>query len=240
MKKISLAFVVALIAYVASCSLPDPGCDDHSCDEKCEPTIKKHLKSIEMHVAVDCDYDSLCMARYIVFSFAKVKSLDSAEVYENPSTRPKVCYDGFEYVFVNDSIKKKVSSGESLHKIPLKEDHLRFSLFDEDDVEKKYDIDLSEIVHSYKYVGDSIAIKMPETLTEFLIECPYCTFATRYEEKCKGYMACVGYEEFRNTTMTIGVDSSWGKAYIMYATFDYPTAYGSDIIEVHAEVELRE
>lgn len=162
MKKISLAFVVALIAYVASCSLPDPGCDDHSCDEKCEPTIKKHLKSIEMHVAVDCDYDSLCMARYIVFSFAKVKSLDSAEVYENPSTRPKVCYDGFEYVFVNDSIKKKVSSGESLHKIPLKEDHLRFSLFDEDDVEKKYDIDLSEIVHSYKYVGDSLEITVPD------------------------------------------------------------------------------
>ncbi|MCQ2053891.1 MAG: hypothetical protein MJY82_01200 [Fibrobacter sp.] len=228
MKKISLAFVVALIAYVASCSLPDPGCDDHSCDEKCLPLNKRHVKSMEMHVQVKCAYDSICLAN-IFFGLVKEMGWYSVD-----------CYDKYEYTFVNESLKAKAVFGETISKVPLKEDHLRFSLFDEDDVEKKYDIDLSEIVHSYKYVGDSIAIKMPETLTEFLIECPYCTFATRYEEKCKGYMACVGYEEFRNTTMTIGVDSSWGKAYIMYATFDYPTAYGSDIIEVHAEVELRE
>ena len=150
MKKISLAFVVALIAYVASCSLPDPGCDDHSCDEKCLPLNKRHVKSMEMHVQVKCAYDSICLAN-IFFGLVKEMGWYSVD-----------CYDKYEYTFVNESLKAKAVFGETISKVPLKEDHLRFSLFDEDDVEKKYDIDLSEIVHSYKYVGDSLEITVPD------------------------------------------------------------------------------
>ena len=42
------------------------------------------------------------------------------------------------------------------------DDHVRFSLFDSKNVEKTYDIDLSEIIHSYSILGDSVEITLPD------------------------------------------------------------------------------
>ena len=51
------------------------------------------------------------------------------------------------------------------------DDHLHFSLVDENNVEKKYDIDLSGIINSYTVRGDSIDVHVMENCHLQLLFC---------------------------------------------------------------------
>ena len=51
------------------------------------------------------------------------------------------------------------------------DDHLHFSLIDEDNVEKKYDIDLSGIVHSFTVRGDSVDVNVMKGCNLHLYSC---------------------------------------------------------------------
>jgi hypothetical protein len=69
-----------------------------------------------------------------------------------------------------DSLKQILSETENL--VPLDSDlHLRFSLLDINNVEKKYDIDLSGIVNSYTIRGDTVDLNVMENCSLHLYHC---------------------------------------------------------------------
>ena len=51
------------------------------------------------------------------------------------------------------------------------DDHLHFSLVDENNIEKKYDIDLSGIVHSFTVRGDSVDVNVMKGCNLHLYSC---------------------------------------------------------------------
>ena len=66
----------------------------------------------------------------------------------------------YELNLVTSEFSKSVFSGKE-YNVPLESnDHLRFSLIDINNVEKKYDIDLSEIINSYTVRGDSVDVNV--------------------------------------------------------------------------------
>ena len=216
-----LLFVMALLA----CSLPDPGCDDHSCDVKCLPTLQKHVKSLNISLDLTCPFDSVCTAS-LFFGVVKELGWDSQE-----------CYDSYKYTFESDS-DKDVIFKFSKKMLTLSDDHLRFSLFDSKKKKKKYDIDLSSIIHSYTIDGDSVRIAMPSNLIRFSVKCPYCPDNTN--DMCRNSRACVREAEYGNSTMTVGLDSSWGKYFLMSSWLDSQGPLGNDSIDISAQVYFRE
>lgn len=75
-------------------------------------------------------------------------------------------YDGITYYNKAYNKRFKEFVGFSL----FKNDHIQFSLVDADKVSKDYDIDVSEIIHSYEYVGDSVRVRVPDNCS--LTICP--------------------------------------------------------------------
>ena len=149
----NMVFLISCFFFLC-CTLPDPGCDDHSCDEKCDAVLKKHVKSLGMALLLNCPYDSVCQSR-ISFGWVREYGFYSS-----------TCYKEYEYLFVGDSIEDIVSMN-SYENIAVHEDnHVRFSLFDETKTEKKYDIDLSEIIHSFSVRDDSVEVKIPHYIEE--------------------------------------------------------------------------
>ena len=66
----------------------------------------------------------------------------------------------YELNLVTSEFSKSVFSGKE-YNVPLESnDHLRFSLIDINNVEKKYDIDLSGIINSYTVRDDSVDVNV--------------------------------------------------------------------------------
>ena len=160
-----LLFAMALLA----CSLPDPGCDDHSCDG-CRYVLKAHAEKMIYDLDIWCPYDSACDATLVIF-----RSI--------PKEKNECKMNDFEYTLVSGGIREKMKQNTNL-RVPISSDeHLRFSLFDSAKVEKKYDIDLSSVIHSYTIEGDSVRITLPSNLIRFSVKCPYCPDNTN--DMCK-------------------------------------------------------
>jgi hypothetical protein len=114
-----LLFVMALLA----CSLPDPGCDDHSCDV-CKYVLKEHAEKMIYHLSVECPYDSACNATLVIF-------------HPVPKEENECKMNNFEYTLVSGSIREKMEHNTNLRFLPISSDnHFRFSLFDSAMVEK--------------------------------------------------------------------------------------------------------
>ena len=216
-----LLFAMALLA----CSLPDPGCDDHSCDG-CKYVLKEHAEKMIYHLSVECPYDSACNATLVI----------SRPV---PKEKNECKMDNFEYTLVSGNIREKMEHNTNLRFLPISsDDHFRFSLFDSAMVEKKYDIDLSSVIHSYTIDGDSVRITLPSNLIRFSVKCPYCPDNTN--DMCRNSRACVREAEYGNSTMTVGLDSSWGKYFLMSSWLDSQGPLGNDSIDISAQVYFRE
>ena len=216
-----LLFAMALLA----CSLPDPGCDDHSCDG-CKYVLKAHAEKMIYHLGVECLYDSACNATLVIF-------------LPVPKEKNECKMDNFEYTLVSGNIREKMEHNTNLRFLPISsDDHLRFSLFDSAKVEKKYDIDLSNVIHSYTIDGDPVRITLPSNLIRFSVKCPYCPDNTN--DMCRNSRACVREAEYGNSTMTVGLDSSWGKYFLMSSWLDSQGPLGNDSIDISAQVYFRE
>ena len=121
------------------------------------------------------------------------------------------------------------------------DEHVRFSLFDQNNVEKSYDIDLSEIIHSYTYKGDSVEIRTPSKgITEISIRCPYCTFDKRDENitLCQYSSACQ-YRSDGVKVITVGMDSTWGNFYLFDQYLSNQSSMKSDSVKVYGKISFR-
>ncbi len=216
---VGLLFAMALLA----CSLPDPGCDDHSCDEKCLPALRKHVKSMSIDLGLTCPLDTPCTAS-LYFGIVKELGWESQE-----------CHDGYEYTFVSGSIKDTVTKF-SKKMLTLSDDHLRFSLFDSAKVEKKYDIDLSSVIHSYTIDGDSVRITLPYP-GKMGISC-----LVYRETEGYGFMGhdYCEYLNEGNSPYSVAIDYNWDNRYYYDYGIVNQDSFGNDSISVHAAIYFRE
>lgn len=214
-----LLFAMVLLA----CSLPDPGCDDHSCDEKCLPALRKHVKSMSIDLGLTCPLDTPCTAS-LYFGIVKELGWESQE-----------CHDGYEYTFVSGSIKDIVTKF-SKKMLTLSDDHLRFSLFDSANVEKKYDIDLSSVIHSYTIDGDSVRITLPYP-GKMGISC-----LVYRETEGYGFMGhdYCEYLNEGNSPYSVAIDYNWDNRYYYDYGIVNQGSLGNDSISVHAAIYFRE
>ena len=144
--------LLIICSLLLSCSFPDSGCDDHSCDEKCEAVLKEHVKSLMLKMYVRCPFDSVCKSS---ISFGWVREYGSSFT---------TCYKNYEYRFESDFSHGNVSMNSEMW-VPFdSNDHVRFSLFDRTNAEKNYDIDLSKVIHSYTIKHDSVIIEVPNNV----------------------------------------------------------------------------
>lgn len=215
-----LLFVMALLA----CSLPDPGCDDHSCDG-CKYVLKAHAEKMIYHLGVECPYDSACNATLVIF-------------LPVPKEKNECKMDNFEYTLVSGNIREKMEQNTNLRFLPISsDDHFRFSLFDSAMVEKKNDIDLSSIIHSYTIDGDSVRITLPYS-GKMKVSCPICQELGENCDIMSNKVCQYINESDSSMTVTIGYD--WDNNYRFSYGLSNQGPLGSDTIDVGGRIYFRE
>jgi len=149
------------------------GCDMNAgCDGTfvgcCDGSTKRHADSnLLLHFYTKCNFDDGCdLNLYFSGSFRDTIrgscGLDFNLMLQSDDSLVSVRSDR-TYMF---SVKEKedaswwFKNGEYFNFPLIHEDHIKFSLIDADKVSKDYDIDVSEIVHSYEYDGDSVRVKV--------------------------------------------------------------------------------
>ena len=101
------------------------------------------------------------------------------------------------------------------------DDHLHFSLVDENNVEKKYDIDLSSIINSYTVRGDSIDVHVMENCHLQLL---FCKKEIVYGSK------------LRNGEYTFSANEGCGDHYIYKCIWHNQGSLETDDLDIYASI----
>ena len=224
-KILGLFFSLALTVMLVACGMFATGGGDPN-DVSCDNVLKKHAEGLLWNLSLTCRYQEKCEAEISPF------------VTLGKPVNPEECYDHYEYKFDDGKTKKTVKMNTTVPVTVDDDDHVRFSLFDSEKVEKTYDIDLSEIIHSYTVKDDSVEIKMPENNFTMSIHCPYCSNSD-YSDLCQGTYACHyrGNSDF--TSVRVGTDSSWGTSYTLRYYLGEQSSMKGDSIKVIGEIYIR-
>jgi hypothetical protein len=144
-KKWLLALPILLCMF--SCEGVSLGGNSNEVDY-CRGVTRHHAKSLKLYLTVNCSYEKKCDVSLFFWGGNYRDSLSGK------------CYSDYDLMLkTKDSLKKILSETENM--VPLDNDfHLRYSLLDIDNVEKKYDIDLSGIVNSYTVRDDTVDVNV--------------------------------------------------------------------------------
>jgi hypothetical protein len=132
----------------------------------CTYVLREHATTMYNNLEIRCLYNSNCS---IIFHFGPAGSSKDINACGN-----------YEYKFINNEKTIIVQKGRDFNKpsvnadinlIPDSDEHVRFSLFDIKNVEKKYDFDLSGIIHSFTVRGDSIDVNVMKDCRMDLYSC---------------------------------------------------------------------
>lgn len=132
----------------------------------CTYVLKEHATTMHNNLEIRCLYNSNCS---IIFHFGPAGS----------SKDIKAC-GNYEYKFINNEKTIIVQKGRDFNKpsvnadinlTPDSDEHVRFSLFDKNNIEKKYDIDLSGIIHSFTVRDDSVDVNVMKDCRLYLFSC---------------------------------------------------------------------
>ena len=129
------------------------------CNQK---ILKVHPELLRFDITMTCPYGKKCDVE-LGFGVAKLgDSLDG------------MCFGGgaeWKFESIDTSMIVTTKDWKKYPVILSMDDHLHFSLVDENNVEKKYDIDLSSIINSYTVRGDSIDVHVMENCHLQLLFC---------------------------------------------------------------------
>ena len=129
------------------------------CNQK---ILKVHPELLRFDITMTCPYEKKCDVE-LGFGVAKLgDSLDG------------MCFGGgaeWRFESIDTSMIVATKDWKTYPVILSMDDHLHFSLIDEDNVEKKYDIDLSGIVHSFTVRGDSVDVNVMKGCNLHLYSC---------------------------------------------------------------------
>lgn len=148
--------------YLLSCDLPatggNPG-EGRPCNEK---VLKVHADSLGLEMTAICAYKKECSVKLGFYVIGLPDSLQG------------MCFGGgaeWRYESIDTSMTVTTELNKPYSVKLSQDDHLRFSLFDINNVEKKYDIDLSGIIHSYTVRGDSVEVNVMNGCALHLYSC---------------------------------------------------------------------
>ena len=226
MKKIVLTAIPILLAILACSDIVPLGPDTSA---KCSYVQKEHI-GLYSNLNVNCNLNKPCRASV---SFAGVFWSDSITM------RQDFCISTtkFEYLYKKGDYEIKVHMNTHVDMSLDSDDHVRFSLFDSKNVEKSYDIDLSEIIHSYSILGDSVEIKMPQENFSMSIGCPYCHRRDSLPI-CEDSFAC-HYHSKKDDSVTIGTDSTWANFFTFNKYMTKQSSLHTDSVHVYGIIEFR-
>jgi hypothetical protein len=160
MKKLWMLLVSIVLCFVA-CDMPATG--GNPGEGECSYIMKEH-GIMTNFIRIICPFDSICDVK---FSFGPVAVPDDYG-----------CVAGFEYKFVQENeikiVRKnyfhsELNQNTSVDLVLDSNKRASISLIDINNVEKKYDIDLSGIINSYTVRGDSVEVKSFECLNRMVI-----------------------------------------------------------------------
>ena len=162
MKKLWMLLVSIVLCFVA-CDMPATG--GNPGEGECSYIMKEH-GIMTNFIRIICPFDSICDVK---FSFGPVAVPDDYG-----------CVAGFEYKFVQENeikiVKKnyfhsELNQNTSVDLVLDSNKRASISLIDTNNVEKKYDIDLSGIINSYTVRGDSVDVNVMKGCSLSLYEC---------------------------------------------------------------------
>jgi hypothetical protein len=157
MKRLWLLLVSIVLCFVA-CDMPATGGNPGE-GSLCKGVTKNHANKYYFELTLKCQYEEKCGLKLF---------FDAGYYRDSLSSR---CFSDYELDFVTTETSKKVLSAKE-YNVPLEsDDHLRFSLIDINNVEKKYDIDLSGIINSYTVRGDSVEVNVMKGCSLWLFSC---------------------------------------------------------------------
>jgi hypothetical protein len=146
MKKLWMLLVSVVLCFVA-CDMPATGGNPGE-GSPCKGVTQNHANKYYFDLTLKCRYRGKCDAKLF---------FDAGYYRDSLSSR---CFSDYELDFVTTETSKKVLSAKE-YNVPFEsDDHLRFSLIDINNVEKKYDIDFSGIINSYTVRGDSVDVNV--------------------------------------------------------------------------------
>jgi hypothetical protein len=213
-KKLVLSTIPILLAILACSDIVPLGPDTSA---KCSYVQKEHI-GLYSNLNVNCNLNKPCRASV---SFAGVFWSDSITM------RQDFCISTtkFEYLYKKGDYEIKVHMNTHVDMSLDSDDHVRFSLFDSKNVEKSYDIDLSEIIHSYSILGDSVKLTLPDFVERAAI----------YRSKGPDGIIELITDSLSDNTYTFLDDS----LYFPYYIFDYglknQSSLRTDSINVHGK-----
>ena len=168
MRKI-LLFIMPFLLILLSCDMSMPGTggnpdEGRTCNQN---ILKVHANSLRLEMSIKCLYEKECD---VDLDFGIIEFGDSLSGF---------CLGGGEWQFESIDTLMTVATKNG-KKYPVKlsqDDHLLFSLIDINNVEKKYDIDLSGITRSYTVRGNSVDVNV---MRDCSFKLYYCNKETVY------------------------------------------------------------
>ena len=162
MKKIWL-LVLPILLCILSCEGFSTGGNPSEglpCNDK---VLRAHAGSLALEMTANCAYKKECDAK---LGFRVTGRSDSLK---------DRCFGGGAEWKLESFDTSMVVATKDWKKYPISltsENHLRFSLFDINNIEKKYDIDLSGIINSYTVRGDSVVVNVMDNCRITVISTP--------------------------------------------------------------------
>ena len=158
MKKLSLLTLILIVFILLSCEGLSTGGNPYE-GSRCRGTSRTNAYSYMFFFELDCPFEGKCES---FFFFLGNGTRENSE--DN-------CFEKYELTLKTQDTSMIVNSNRR-YLLPLTSDgYLHFSLVDEDGVEKKYDIDLSGIIHSFTVRGDSVDVNVMKDCRLRLYSC---------------------------------------------------------------------
>ena len=207
MKKLSLLTLCLVVFSLLSCELfhtggnPDEG--------KCSYVLMEHATEMRNDIDMECPYDSNCYIRFYFGPAGSSNDISDCGVYE--------------YKFVQNENIMKIRLNSSVNLTPDSDEHVRFSLFDKNNIEKKYDIDLSGIIHSFTVRGDSIDVNVMKDCRLRLYSC----------------MKTVYGNNLLNGKYTFSVAEGCDSEYSYDCTWHNQSSLETDDLNIHAMIHWK-
>ena len=152
-------FLIPLLFSLLSCEgFTTTGSNDPY-SNPCYGISKKNAYSYMFFFELNCPYGDVCKTKLSFLGSGAGDTLDGR------------CFSEYVLNLITNDSSILAHSGKRYPISLTPESHAKFSLIDEDNVEKKYDIDLSEIINSYTVHGDSVDVNVMKNCRFDLYSC---------------------------------------------------------------------
>jgi hypothetical protein len=158
MKKIWLFFIPLLFSLLSCEGFTTTGSNDPY-SNPCYVVSRKNANSYTFFMELNCPYGEKCKTSFSFLGRGAGDTLDGR------------CFSEYVLNFITNDSSIFAHSGTPYPLALTPDNHVKFTFVDEDNVEKKYDIDLSGIINSYTVRDDSVDVNVMKGCNLWLFSC---------------------------------------------------------------------